>query len=154
VGLYLGYIKKLKTLGFMSITNVMRKNNRIFNDEQKFILITVLVILMLLLTNFIQESIISIVARNALAVIFIFFLSGYTLVSILLEREKLESQEFLTHCIGLSICIAVVCAMVVNYVGMKVNFINIINLISITTVILAFLNFFNILGFKKIGGKK
>ena len=138
----------------MSRTNYMRKRKELISNMYKFNLIGFLVIITLLLTNFTQESIIFIIVRNILAITFILFLSGYTLVSILFKKEKLEFSEFLTHCVGLSICISILCAMLVHFSGLKINFVNIVNLITMTTMILAFLNFLDIFVLKGIGGKK
>ncbi len=129
----------------MSSTNVMVKKYGVYDAIEKLILTAILVVIMFFLTNISPESISLIIARNILALVFIFFLSGYTLVLLLFQEERFEFPEFLTHCIGLSIGISIVCAMFVHFVGMQVNFINIVNLISITTMILAILN---VLGLK------
>ncbi len=133
----------------MCSTNIMYKHKRASNIMDKFILIGILFVLMYILTNSTYESIIFISVRNILAIIFIFFLSGYALVSIIFQEEKLEFPEFLTHCIGLSICISILGAMIIHFSGMRVNFVNVVNIISITTMILAVLNFLRIRRFKK-----
>ncbi len=133
----------------MSSTNIMVKKHRVYDAIEKLILTAILVVIMFFLTNVSPESISLIIARNILALVFILFFSGYILVAMLFQEERLEFSEFLTHSIGLSISISILCAMIIHFIGAEVNIVNIINLISLTTIILAFLNFLRALGLKK-----
>lgn len=138
----------------MSSTNIMNKNKKNSSTTYKSILIVILAISLILLTSFNQVPIIFIIIRNILAIIFILFLSGYVLVSILFQEEKLEFSEFSIYCIGLSICISILDSMIIHFLGIKVNFVNIVNIISITTIILTVVNFFKVPLLKKHFGEE
>ncbi len=88
-------------------------------------------------------------AKGILALPFMFFLPGYSLVKILFEKRS-EIPEILVMSIGISISLFILIAMCVHFTGTRISVENILNPVVITSLILAILYLFrNVLSTKR-----
>jgi len=104
------------------------------NEFLQLIIMGILTAVLLFLINLQVENIIHNFLRSSLSLIFIFFLSGYSLI-ILISGENLEPVEVLVFSIGLSVCITIIDSMIIHFIGLGINLVNIMNLVASTTLI-------------------
>jgi len=111
------------------------------SEFSQLVTISILTLILLLLINIQTTNIIHNSLRGLLGLIFIFFLSGYSLI-IFLSKENLEPVEILIFSIGMSICITILDAMIIHLTSSRVNLTNIMNLVASTTLIFLILTLF------------
>jgi uncharacterized membrane protein len=104
------------------------------NEFNRLVTIAILTAILLVLINIQTENIVHNSLRSFLSLFFIFFLSGYSLILLISEKD-LEPVEVLVFSVIMSICITIIDSMIIHLIGLKINLNNIMNLVASTTLI-------------------
>lgn len=111
------------------------------NMSHKFLFIVLVCFIMLFLTNFKVENSLYHTIRNVLALSFVIFISGYTFICLIFEKE-LENVEIFVLSVGASISITILVGMLDYFINLEITFFNFINQVTIITLILSFIGVF------------
>jgi hypothetical protein len=111
--------------------------------HEEFVIIGILVIVLALLINLPFDNPILYNIKNILGLLFIIFLPGYSLVSLLFDKKSrtLETLEVIVLSIGLSITLVILNSMLLHFIRLEITPVNILNLVLAATFVLSLGNF-------------